>query len=171
MEIFQYTHTLVSAHRTMKQSKRTLESHPKRFASPRLMLVLELTVCSSNLHFGRLHQQQNTTCDVPICCRIPASHSYAAALHGHTNDDVMHVHECGRTPHLNQCWALVLVADCIESIIHVRDVRTGAQAMPAAARGGSWRFQELQISTGEGGEAFHGYGAVTDLLLHAGRSL
>jgi hypothetical protein len=35
------------------KSKRTLSNHPKCFASRRLMLVLELTVCSSDLLFGR----------------------------------------------------------------------------------------------------------------------
>jgi hypothetical protein len=51
MEISQCTHTCVCAHRT--SNNEALASHLKRFAPQRLMLVFELPLRSSDLHFGR----------------------------------------------------------------------------------------------------------------------
>jgi hypothetical protein len=45
-------------------------------------------------------------CDAPICLRIPATHSYAAALSGHTMmTSCMSSNSCTRTPHLNTSGA------------------------------------------------------------------
>jgi hypothetical protein len=96
VEIVQYTHTFGRAHRTIKpsnnqiKSKRALASYPKRFASRRLMLVFEpFTVATCTLVASI--NSETRRCHAPLCFRIPASRSYAAALSGNTNDDVMHV--------------------------------------------------------------------------------
>jgi hypothetical protein len=101
-------HRAKCSYQTLKRTAKILQPHTGHALPSVTGRHLCYAFCRNNLFAVATYTlvasiiSETHRLDAPICFRIPASHSYAAALSGHTmTSSCMFSNSCARTPHLN----------------------------------------------------------------------